>query len=342
MKTENSGVNLLRFLAIVLVINSHMDAFYPIPVFGTGGAIGNALFFVLSAYGLMLSEKNRPQRFQDYLAKRVRRIYPIVWMSTLVLIFPLLLFYYFKSPENFSILINEFALNNPLSFLSIIFYPPSAFWFLQAMMIFYVFGFSLIKNGNNKKLIYGTIILGLIYITLYLRAESYNRLIIEQEMNFKLVFYFLIFTFGIFLASVESKIKYQGVVDYFMLLLFILVIYGHKLLVMMTGGNYSEFQFVQQMAIFPLVFYFLKISRSDRVGRLFNIETWAGRFVSLVAAMTLELYIVHGPLRGLMLPYLGGFPGNVIVYLPFVFITAYVLHELTNKATRIFLGRQLS
>jgi hypothetical protein len=95
--------------------------------------------------------------------------------------------------------------------------------------------FALIKNGNNKKIIYGTIILGLIYITLYLRAESYNRLIIEQEMNFKLVFYFLIFTFGIFLASVESKIKYQGVVDYLMLLLFILVIYGHKLLVMMTG-----------------------------------------------------------------------------------------------------------
>lgn len=341
-KTENPGVNLLRFLAIALVINSHMDAFYPIPILGTGGAIGNALFFVLSAYGLMLSEKNRPQRFQDYLVKRVRRIYPIVWISTLVLIFPLVLFYYFKSPENFSSLVNEFALNNPLGFLSIIFYPPSAFWFLQALMIFYVLGFALIKNYSNKKIIYGTILLLLIYVALYSRAENYNSLIIEQEMNFKLVFYFLIFMFGIFLASVESKIKYHGVGDYLILLLFIFVIYGHKLLVMMTGGKYAEYQFVQQIAIFPLVFYFLKISRSDWVGGLFNIETWAGRFVSLVAAMTLELYIVHGPLRGLMLPYLGDFPGNVMVYLPFVFITAYMLHELTNKATRICLGRQLS
>lgn len=341
-KTENPGVNLLRFLAIALVINSHMDAFYPIPVLGTGGAIGNALFFVLSAYGLMLSEKNRPQRFQDYLAKRVRRIYPIVWMSTLVLIFPLLLFYYFKSPENFSSLVNEFSLNNPLGLLSIIFYPPNAFWFLQALMIFYVLGFALIKNYSNKKIIYSINLLVLIYITLYLRAENYSDLIIEQEMNFKLVFYFLIFTFGIFLASVESKIKYKSVGDYLMLLLFVFVIYGHKLLVMMTGGKYAEYQFVQQMAIFPLVFYFLKISRSDWVGRLFNIETWAGRFVSLVAAMTLELYIVHGPLRGLMLPYLGGFPGNVMVYLPFVFFVSYVLHEFTKRAIQICLGRRFS
>lgn len=338
-KAENPGVNLLRCLAIALVINSHMDAFYPIPVLGTGGAIGNALFFMLSAYGLMLSEKKRPQRFQDYLIKRIFRIYPVVWMSILLLIFPLLLFYYLKSSEYFFILASEFSLNSPLGFFSIIFYPPSAFWFLQALMTFYVCGFVLIKNYNNKKIIYSTLFLVLIYAALYLRAESYGSLIIEQEMNFKLVFYFLIFIFGIFLASVEHKIKYQGVFDYLMLLLFILVIYGHKLLVMMTGGKYAEYQFVQQMAIFPLVFYFLKISQSVWMGKLFNIEAWAGRCAAFVAAMTLELYIVHGPLRGLMLPYLGGFPGNIIAYLPFVFFASYVLHKLTKKVTQIFTGR---
>lgn len=342
MKTENSGVNLLRFLAIALVINSHMDAFYPIPILGTGGAIGNALFFVLSAYGLVLSEKNRPQRFQDYLTKRVLRIYPIVWMSTLILIFPLALFYYFRSPESFSILVNEFALHDPLGFLSILFYPPSAFWFLQALMVFYVFGFVLIKNYTNRKIICSGAALFFIYIALYLGAENYDSLIIEQEMRFKLVFYFAIFAFGVYLGSVADRIKYKGLTDILMLLLFLLVIYGHKFLVLKTGGKYAEFQFIQQVAIFPLVFYFLKISQSDWVGRLFNVESWAGRFVSLVAAMTLELYIVHGPLRGLMLPYLGGFPGNVIIYLTIVFVASYVLHELTSQAVRICHGAKFS
>lgn len=342
MTTENAGVNLLRFLAIVLVINSHMDAFYPIPILGTGGAIGNALFFVLSAYGLMLSEKNRPQRFQEYLTKRVLRIYPIVWMSTLILIFPLLLFYYFRSPENFSNLVNEFALHDPLGFLSILFYPPSAFWFLQALMVFYVFGFVLIKNYTNEKIICIGVLLLFVYITLYLGAANYDGLIIEQEMRFKLVFYFAIFAFGVYLGSVADRIRYQGLADVLMLMLFLAVIYGHKFLVLKTGGKYAEFQFVQQVAIFPLVFYFLKISQSDWVGRLFKVESWAGRFVSLVAAMTLELYIVHGPLRGLMLPYLGGFPGNVIIYLTIVFIASYVLHELTSQAVRICLGAKFS
>jgi peptidoglycan/LPS O-acetylase OafA/YrhL len=45
------GIDFLRFSAIVLVINSHMDSFYPIPELGTGGALGNALFFMLSAFG---------------------------------------------------------------------------------------------------------------------------------------------------------------------------------------------------------------------------------------------------------------------------------------------------
>jgi hypothetical protein len=34
----------LRFLAILLVINSHMDSLYPVQLFAAGGAMGNALF----------------------------------------------------------------------------------------------------------------------------------------------------------------------------------------------------------------------------------------------------------------------------------------------------------
>jgi peptidoglycan/LPS O-acetylase OafA/YrhL len=337
MKIENSGVNLLRLLAIVLVINSHMDDFYPFPILGTGGAIGNALFFMLSSYGLMLSEKRQPQRFQDYFFKRIRRIYPTLWTFVLILIVPILIFYHFTSVELFSVVAAEFNIYNPLGFLGIIFYPPAVFWFLQALMLFYVFGFAIIKNYSDRKILYAATLILCIYVILYFRIQSFESLVIEQDVNFKLVFYSSVFLFGIYLASVDQKIKYTGISDFAMLLLFLVVIYGHKLLVLTTAGKFSEFQFIQQLAIFPLVFYFLKISRSGLVENFMNKCEELRGGVTLVAAMTLELYIVHGPLRGLMLPYIGAFPGNVIIYVPTVFVISYFLYRL-NKYLIKFAG----
>ena len=78
----------LRFVAICLILNSHLDLYSPYYIFGTGGAIGNVLFFMLSSFGLVLSEKRRPQRFLNYYAKRVRRIYPSVWVVVFFIMLP--------------------------------------------------------------------------------------------------------------------------------------------------------------------------------------------------------------------------------------------------------------
>lgn len=48
-------LDLLRAVAIVLVVNSHLDDLYPIHQLGTGGVFGNELFFFISGYGLYLS-----------------------------------------------------------------------------------------------------------------------------------------------------------------------------------------------------------------------------------------------------------------------------------------------
>lgn len=142
MTQRHLGIDFLRFVAIVLVINSHMDAFYPIPQIGTGGALGNALFFMLSAFGLAQSQQRSAQDFWMYLKKRIIRIYPAVWVTAVVLIFPLVLYYYFSNPSLLAILKAEFNWNGGvLQSLSILFYPPPAFWFLQALLVFYVIAY---------------------------------------------------------------------------------------------------------------------------------------------------------------------------------------------------------
>jgi len=73
---EKTDSNILRFIAIALIINSHLDEYYPIPYVATGGAIGNSLFFFVSSFGLLLSEMKNPRGFLDWYSKRVKRIYP--------------------------------------------------------------------------------------------------------------------------------------------------------------------------------------------------------------------------------------------------------------------------
>lgn len=69
----------LLFLAVVLVVNSHLEDYYPRPYFAGDGLIGYALFFFVSGLGLALSAKRGTRSFPRYYYRRILRIYPTVW-----------------------------------------------------------------------------------------------------------------------------------------------------------------------------------------------------------------------------------------------------------------------
>ena len=74
MKERNLSIELFKFLAVVLVINSHMELLYGKYSFlATGGAIGDCMFFFASGFTLFLG---RGGRFDNWYKRRIRRIYP--------------------------------------------------------------------------------------------------------------------------------------------------------------------------------------------------------------------------------------------------------------------------
>jgi len=77
-KHENSRNDtvFLRFIAIVLIVNSHLDLYYPVSQLGTGGTIGNSFFFMLSGFGLLLSQRKSARGFIIWYVRRLIRIYP--------------------------------------------------------------------------------------------------------------------------------------------------------------------------------------------------------------------------------------------------------------------------
>ncbi|MCM1162780.1 MAG: acyltransferase [Muribaculaceae bacterium] len=78
-REKNMAVELLKFIAVFLIINSHADVMYPcFSILATGGAIGDCLFLFVSGFTLFLSQ---PRRFDNYYKRRLRRIFPSVLCS---------------------------------------------------------------------------------------------------------------------------------------------------------------------------------------------------------------------------------------------------------------------
>ena len=79
---RNSSIDILKFIAVLLITNSHFDEQYTsYQQLATGGAIGDVLFFFCSGYTLFLG---RMGRFDAWYKRRIRRIYPSVLACALL------------------------------------------------------------------------------------------------------------------------------------------------------------------------------------------------------------------------------------------------------------------
>lgn len=327
----------LRFIAILLVINSHLDEIYPIPLFATGGAIGNALFFMLSSYGLLVSQQANPQTFTTYMSKRLIRIYPVIWSSLLFLVFPLGLYYYAFFPSYYREVVELFGLSSPLSFIGNLFYPPEDYWFLRALMFYYLVGFFFLHHYHPTKIFKALGVLTLLYAFSYSQFTDFSTLVIEQTMAFKLIFYAMVFLVGIYFASIKETIVYSGGRDFALFFGFIVLIYGDKYL--MLKGIYPQVQFLQQLLLFPVLYYGLKISQSPFILTTLMGQSFLARPITLIGAMTLELYLVHGLIRPLLVYYIPHFPENLIVFALLTVLLSYGLYRFNTHLIHRIQGK---
>lgn len=55
MEKRDIAIDVVKFLAVLLIINSHADCMYPkFQLLATGGAIGDCLFLFCSGFTLLL------------------------------------------------------------------------------------------------------------------------------------------------------------------------------------------------------------------------------------------------------------------------------------------------
>lgn len=84
---------LLRAIAACLITNSHYTNVYPISALASGGLLGDVIFFAVSGFCLANINSN----FFVWMKKRIIRIYPSVWIISIIFI---LLGYYCVNADN--------------------------------------------------------------------------------------------------------------------------------------------------------------------------------------------------------------------------------------------------
>jgi len=130
----------------------------------------------------------------------------------------------------------------------------------------------------------------------------------------------MVFVFGIYIASQNHSLLYAGLKDYFILFMIIILVYAHKYL--MTKGFFFEYQFLQQAAMYPIVYYLLKISRSPFILKGLMQSKRITSVVNFLSSHTLEIYMIHETINRPVLKLELAFPLNLIMFVTLTFILA--------------------
>lgn len=294
----------LRFFAIILIVNSHLENFYSYKYLATGGAIGNAIFFFISGVGLTLSFKQNKLNFWLWLKKRYLRIYPKMIFIVLLLIF----LDYSQVASLYEFIIK------------IIF--PKEFWFLPVLSYFYILLYYVIKKYetiNFKILIFGIII---IYLICYFNFLDRTKYSIETYIYFKSIFYFLIIIIGIFFGNNYNLIFFNFKKTFIILIINILSLYLLKFLSLKY--NYYYFQFLEHVFIFNIVISLFQFMKNDKVYNILNLKLVKSGIL-FISSLSLEIYLIH--IFFINIP-IGKFPINILIFIFIVLILSLFFRKI--------------
>lgn len=305
MKQRNIGIDILKCIAAILIVNSHMDLLYPNKAFATGGGIGDVLFFFCSGFTLFLKPMGR---FDNWYKKRINRIYPTVFAwAILGTLF--------------------FDLHNDIIYTLL----HGGNWFITCIMLYYIILFLIYKLMINRlNLVYAMSSVGVIiwYIILD-RPEHYNM---YGETYFKWGHYFLFMLLGAIMGISKNELRYRFGYDFLKLIGCIIIYYG----VLYASRKFPVAEQLQIISLLPLLgvtFYFYKVANSNILKQIYNHNIW-GAVINTIGGLCLEIYLVQFSLFTDKLNKF--FPLNIIIIFVYIVIAAYILRCLSRIFSQTF------
>ncbi|MDF4221113.1 acyltransferase [Maribacter sp. M208] len=316
MKKRNYGIDFLKFIAAVMITNSHYAPLYEDHnvSFATFGVQGNALFFFVS--GLFLTNIQKKDgnyvRFDFWVRKKFIRLWPSL---IVVAVFSNLLF----SKE---IGWYDFILAGD-------------FWFVRCFIVSFSIIYFLIKYLDKYliQMLFFSIFLTSLYI--YLSPKTGKSIFHE----FHYIIYFSSMLLGSYIGRSRKNITGTNLlID----LIFCVISFILYFIVMYFGkGKVDNWYYIQLLAVFPLLsflYYSYKIVNYQWCNTLANYKIWF--FVSIISALTYEIYLVQFIVITDVFNY--WYPFNTIIVFTLILSAAYVLRIATNFFLQLFSNKNWS
>lgn len=305
MKQRDIAVDIVKFFAVFLIINSHADACYPkFSALATGGAIGDSLFMFVSGFTLYLGKQ---MRFDNYYKRRINRIYPSAFAATLAI----------------------FCIGG--GNLEHAFMLGCARPFLVAIMVYYILLW-MIRQFAFDKIPWMLCLTGAVTLLAYIwfpyKYETGSQGIYGITTIFRWIPYFGMMLMGAYVGLHRTEYKYNTWSDLAKCLLCLVVFYGIQL-ASKKFAIVAPWQIVTVLFLAGIVFYFYKFCNAPMFHKWYATK-WGNWMVLAVSGLCLESYLIQNSFLTNKLNWM--FPLN----LPIIYIGILVVSYVVRCAARIF------
>lgn len=269
------------------------------------GLLGDVIFFAVSGFCLY----NIKESFVQWYKKRIKRIYPTVWIITIIYI--ILRFYTFEN----------------MNILQYMIYP-TYYHFIASIVVLYVLYYIVIKNdkflSNLKNIIF---IVGIIQLIIYifLYDKSYYHIDTVREWMIRFLFFEAMLIGAYFRQNKEAYIDKNKTSNWIITGVLLCLYFGSKLIFTKIEAL-SYFQICNQYILIATLFYILK-SFAGIDSKLERLPKKLKKIINFISEITLEIYLV----QYVIIPRFANivFPLNWLIITTCIILSAFLLHKVS-------------
>lgn len=300
------SIDILKVMAVLCVLNSHMEICYGNYSFlATGGAIGDALFFFCSGFMLF---RGKSLRFDNFIKRRISRIYPTVFIVAIV---------------------GTLLFGKSDNIVSIILYGGG--WFVSCIMIYYALIW-LVKAVFFKYLnLIWIATLAIVILWFYLWFDHNGEISMYGNNYFKWGFFFIFMLQGAIMGLEPYKYKFDNFV---ILKLLCCILAWYSIFIL---NKYIPFiasiQWISLIPLYGITYYTYVLCCAPFWTKVYNHKI-IGQLIYIIGGLCLECYLIQYFIFTDKLNCI--FPFNIPLIMLYVLFISYIINFLSTAFSQTF------